>query len=300
MVIDCSAFSHLYPYKSNFLKLKNGLNLHYVDEGKGSPVFMIHGNPTWSFYYRSLVEELKNNFRTIAVDHIGCGLSDKPSTNEYGFDLESRVSDFKELVDKTCPDEKISLVVHDWGGMIGVVYALQNLEKIDKIIVTNTSGFFPPGTKNLPVRLWLLKYISLFATPAVLLFNLFSWAATFMAPHKKLGKNVKKGLVAPHNNIRNRISTLKFVQDIPLKPSDKSYDLVKFADDNLKKLLEKDMIVIWGEHDFVFDNDYYNEWINRFPKVKSYFFKDAGHYLFEDIPEKINPIIKDFLISDVK
>ncbi len=300
MVIDCSAFSHLYPYKSNFLKLKNGLNLHYVDEGKGSPVFMIHGNPTWSFYYRSLVEELKNNFRTIAVDHIGCGLSDKPSTKEYGFDLESRVSDFKELVDKTCPDGKISLVVHDWGGMIGVVYALQNLEKIDKIIVTNTSGFFPPGTKNLPVRLWLLKYISLFATPAVLLFNLFSWAATFMAPHKKLGKNVKKGLVAPHNNIRNRISTLKFVQDIPLKPSDKSYDLVKFADDNLKKLLEKDMIVIWGEHDFVFDNDYYNEWINRFPKVKSYFFKDAGHYLFEDIPEKINPIIKDFLISDVK
>ncbi len=300
MVIDCSAFSHLYPYKSNFLKLKNGLNLHYVDEGKGSPVFMIHGNPTWSFYYRSLVEELKNNFRTIAVDHIGCGLSDKPSTKEYDFDLESRVNDFKELVDKTCPDEKISLVVHDWGGMIGVVYALQNLEKIDKIIVTNTSGFFPPGTKNLPVRLWLLKYISLFATPAVLLFNLFSWAATFMAPHKKLEKNVKKGLVAPHNNIRNRISTLKFVQDIPLKPSDRSYDLVKFADNNLKKLLEKDMIVIWGEHDFVFDNDYYNEWIKRFPKVKSYFFKDAGHYLFEDIPEKINPIIKDFLISDVK
>lgn len=300
MVIDCESFSHLYPYKSNFLKLKSGLNLHYVDEGKGSPVFMIHGNPTWSFYYRSLIDEIKSNNRAIAIDHIGCGLSDKPDGKSYSFNLESRVNDFKQLVDHTCPDEKISLVVHDWGGMIGVVYALQNLDKIEKIVITNTSGFFPPNKKGLPLRLWLLKYISAFATPAVLLFNLFSWAATFMAPFKKLPKDVKKGLVAPHNNVRNRISTLKFVQDIPLKKSDESYDLVRFADENLKELLQKDMLIVWGEHDFVFDKDYYNEWIERFPKVESHFFSDAGHYLFEDIPEKINPIIKDFLISDIK
>ena len=78
---------------------RDGLRLHYLDEGEGEPVVMVHGNPTWSFYYRKLVEALTGSYRTIVPDHIGCGLSDKPGDDRYAYTLESRVDDLEALLD---------------------------------------------------------------------------------------------------------------------------------------------------------------------------------------------------------
>ncbi len=293
MTIDISEFRHLYPYKSNFHTI-NGLKYHYVDEGEGDPVIMVHGNPTWSFYYRSLINALKDNYRTIAVDHIGCGLSDKPPVSDYDYRLESRVNDLENLIETLNIEKKLTLIVHDWGGMIGLAYAVRHPEKIGRIILTNTSGFLPPG-KGIPFRLWLMRYITPLAKVATLGLNLFSKAAIYMAPFKKLPEDVRKGLTAPYNNWKNRIATYKFVQDIPLKKGDFSFDLVESVDKNLETLKNIPMLFCWGEHDFIFTMEYFFEWKRRFPEAEKHLFPTAGHYILEDEPEKVSELIKEFL-----
>jgi len=213
--INISAFRHLYPFESHYINLK-GLKYHFVDEGTGNPVVMIHGNPTWSFYYRELIKALSGNYRTIAVDHMGCGLSDKPDKNQYDYRLKSRVDDIEALIDSLELSEKITLVLHDWGGMIGMAFALRHPERIGRIVIMNTAAFLPPDGKKFPLRLRLIRDIRLFATPAVLGFNLFACSALFMASHKGLSKDVKSGLTAPYNCWKNRRATLYFVQDILL------------------------------------------------------------------------------------
>ncbi len=292
--IDTAPFRHLYPFQSHYLNL-NGLNYHYLDEGDGDPIIMLHGNPTWSFYYRRLVTALSPEYRTIAPDHIGCGLSDKPSPKKYDYVLKSRVDDLEALLDHLNLSENITLILHDWGGMIGLVYALKYPDRIARMIVTNTAGFFTPSGKRIPLRLWLIRHIAPFATLAVLGFNLFSVAALYMAAYKKLDRAVKSGLTAPYNSWNNRMATLKFVQDIPLKPKDPSYQLVESVQQNLHSLSGIPQLVCWGEHDFVFTMPYLEEWQRRFPDAEIHRFSDAGHYLLEDVPEKIVPLVKTFL-----
>jgi haloalkane dehalogenase len=293
MAIDISAFKHLYPFESK-VHIVRGFNYHYVDEGNGEPLVMVHGNPTWSFYYRYLIQELSKQYRTIAVDHIGCGLSDKPDPDDYDYRLKSRVDDLESLIDHLAFDKKITLIVHDWGGMIGMAYALRHPEKIGRIVITNTSGFFPPG-KGIPIRLWIMRYITPFAKIGTLGFNLFSWAALYMAPKKPLSADVKKGLTAPYNTWENRMATYRFVQDIPLRPGDYSYNLVKSVDDNIHKLSSIPMTILWGKHDFIFTMEYFQEWKRRFPKAPAILYPEAGHYLLEDVPEKICERIDAFI-----
>jgi len=292
--VDISSFKHLYPFKSHYMDLK-GLKYHFIEEGTGEPVVMIHGNPTWSFYYRELIKELSTHFRAIAVDHIGCGLSDKPDKNGYDYSLKSRVDDIEALFDHLELLEGVTLILHDWGGMIGMAYALRYPERISRIVIMNTSGFFPPGKKRLPFRLQLVRNLCPFATVAVLGFNLFAYSALFMASHKGLSRDVKSGLIAPYNCWKNRIATLCFVRDIPVRKNDPSYGLVKYVDENLHKLGGIPMLICWGKHDFVFDVSYLAEWQRRFPEAEVNLISNAGHYVLEDEPEKVCLLVKDFL-----
>jgi pimeloyl-ACP methyl ester carboxylesterase len=287
-------FEDLYPFESNFMNI-NGNDLHYIDKGKGKPVIMVHGNPTWSFYFRNLIKTLSKNHRTIVPDHIGCGFSDKPDAKSYDYTLESRVKDLDTLISNLDINEKINLIVHDWGGMIGLAWAIENRDRIDKIIITNTSGFFLPSDKQFPKRLWLIKNIKAFAVPAVLGLNVFSRGALYLCSKTKLSKSVKKGLVAPYNSWKNRIATLKFVQDIPIDKSDISFQMVNHVDQHLKDLKECDLMFLWGAKDFVFDLTFLNEFRQRFPQAQTHIFHDAGHYLFEDKPEETTDKIKAFL-----
>jgi cis-3-alkyl-4-acyloxetan-2-one decarboxylase len=287
-------FHRLYPFQSRFLNL-DGLRYHYLDEGQGEPILMLHGNPTWSFYFRNMVRGLSSEYRCIVPDHMGCGLSDKPGTDRYGYRLEDRVADLEKLVNHLALDQKISLMVHDWGGMIGMVFALRRPERIHRLIITNTAGFFPPKQKGLPFRLWLIRHLRPLAVPAVLGLNLFARSALYMAPKKPLSPAVKAGLIAPYDSPRHRIATLKFVQDIPVAKGDSSYDLVKWVDDRLHLLARLPILLLWGRHDFVFDTDYLAEWRRRFPQAESRLFSEGGHYLLEDQPEAVLGKVKDFL-----
>jgi haloalkane dehalogenase len=293
--IDISGIKHLYPFKSNYTEIK-GIKFHYIDEGSGNPVLMIHGNPTWSFYFRSLIKYLSPEFRAIAPDHIGCGLSGKPDSSDYDYRLKSRVEDIDLFLSRLELTGKITLILHDWGGMIGMAYAVKNPEKISSVVIMNSAAFFPPDRNmKIPLRLRIIRDISLIGNIAVLGFNLFAKSALYMASYKGLSKDVKRGLIAPYNSWRNRIATLRFVQDIPLGKNDPSYDTVKYVDDNLHRLADIPMLICWGKHDFVFTENYLAEWRKRFPKAETHIFDNAGHYVLEDEPEKISSVIEDFL-----
>lgn len=292
--IDRSPFRHLYPFASRFLDI-DGLRYHYIDEGWGRPVVMLHGNPTWSFYFRGMIRALSPDYRVIVPDHMGCGLSDAPSPRRYGYRLQNRVEDLERLLDHLALDTPLTLMVHDWGGMIGLCYAVRHPERIERLIITNTAGFLPPGNKKLPARLWLIRNLAPFAVPAILGLNLFSRAALVMAPRRRLSREVRTGLTAPYNTPARRMATLRFVQDIPLVPHDPSYPQVRHVDEHLTELSHLPTLILWGLRDFVFDADYLAEWRRRFPRAAVHVFPEGGHYLLEDEAAAVIPIVKEFL-----
>jgi haloalkane dehalogenase len=207
------------------------------------------------------------------------------------------VDDLENLLDTLGVNQNITLVLHDWGGMIGMAYALRHPERICRFVIMNTAAFLLPKGKSLPLRLRLIRNIKPFAALAILGFNVFAFGALFMASYKGLEKDVKSGLIGPYNSWKNRIATLKFVQDIPIKKKDPSYRLAKYVDDNLYRLKHIPMLILWGEHDFVFDMDFLLTWQRRFPDAKVKTFEDAGHYILEDAADRIVPMVKTFLNS---
>jgi haloalkane dehalogenase len=287
-------FAHLYPFRSHFMEI-GGLRYHYLDEGRGQPVFMLHGNPTWSFYYRRLVRALAPRHRVLAPDHIGCGLSEKPATDRYGYRLADRVRDFSHFVAALAPAGKIVLVGHDWGGMIAMAHAVAHPESIERIVLFNTAAFPVPAGKRLPLRLRAVRSTALPAALAVLGLNLFARSALWMASAHRLPPDVRAGLIAPYDRPRHRIATWKFVQDIPLRATDPSYGIVQRTGRLLRRLGRVPLLLCWGLRDFVFDIDYLNEWRRRFPHARVRAFPDAGHYVLEDVPHLIIPLVNDFL-----
>jgi haloalkane dehalogenase len=293
-IVDRNDWRPLYPFGSHFLD-RDGLPYHYLDEGRGEPLLMVHGNPTWSFYFRRLVTAFSHRWRCVVPDHIGCGLSAKPSADRYGFRLRDRVDDLSHLCDHLGLNRRVTLIVHDWGGMIGLAWALENIERIGRLVVLNTSGFLPPAGKPIPWRLRLVRDLPALAEPAVLGLNLFARGAVRMAPARPLPPAVRNGMLAPCDRPRHRLATLRFVQDIPLVPGDPSYAMVKRVDDNLDRLRGIPMLIVWGAKDFVFDLDYLAEWRRRFPEAGVHVLARAGHYLLEDEPGTVQRHIANFL-----
>ena len=141
-----------YPFVSNTLSLFNGAAMHFIDEGAGPVVVMLHGNPTWSFFFRNLVKVMvQAGFRCIVPDHVGCGLSDKPQ--DYNYTLAQRIEDVESLLDHLGIDQ-FSLVVHDWGGAIGCGLAGRRPEALKKLVLLNTGAF---RSKLIPFRIAALK-----------------------------------------------------------------------------------------------------------------------------------------------
>jgi haloalkane dehalogenase len=292
--IDISRFRRLYPFTSRFAEV-NGLAMHYVEEGRGEPLVMLHGNPTWSFYFRELIKGLSADYRCIAPDHIGCGLSARPRASEYGFRLRNRVDDIDAFFGAVGLSKNLTLIVHDWGGMIGAAFAVRRPERIARLVILNTAAFLKPAGKPLPWTLKMVRNLPVLAVPAILGLNLFARGAAWTASAKGLRPDVRAGLLAPYNSRRNRLATLRFVQDIPLSPADPGYDIVEQVDRGLLQLAAKPMLVCWGERDFVFDRDYLAEWRRRFPLAEVHSFPDAGHYVLEDVPDRLLPLLKAFL-----
>ena len=256
---------------------------------------MVHGNPSWSFLYRHLIKALSRTQRCVAPDNLGFGLSDKPADDRYAYTLESRVDDLDALLEHLGLRENITLVVHDWGGMIGFAYASRYPERIKRLVVLNTSAFLLPETKPFPFPLWMARDTALGAF-LVRGLNAFAGTASFVCcTENPMPAELRNAYVAPYDSWDNRIATLRFVQDIPLKPGDRSYDLVKSVQDGLERFQSVPMLICWGDQDFVFDHHFLAEWERRFPNAEVHRFEKAGHYILEDARESVIPLIREFL-----
>lgn len=283
-----------YPFTGRYLDL-DGLRYHYLDEGSGEPVVMVHGNPSWSFYYRNLVVALRDRYRCIVPDHIGCGLSDKPGDDRYDYTLPRRVDDLERLLDHLAITEKITLVLHDWGGMIGMAWAVRHPERIRRLVILNTAAFHLPKEKRFPLPLRICRD----TLPGALLvrgLNAFSLAASFVGCKRHpMPAELRRAYRLPYDSWRNRIATLRFVQDIPLAPGDRNYELVSAVAAGIGQFRSLPMLILWGELDFVFDRHFLAEWERRFPAAEVRRFADAGHYILEDAAEEVIPLIAEFL-----
>ncbi len=286
---------HLYPFKNHWLELE-GLQLHYLDEGGGEAVVAVHGNPTWSFYYRELVRSLRSDFRVIVPDHIGCGLSDKPGDHDYEYTLSRRIEDFSRLMDDLGLDD-LNLVVHDWGGMIGLGWAVRHPERVKRLVILNTGAFHLPKSKSFPWRLWMVRDTPL-GPLMVRGFNAFARGASHVAcTRKKLSKEVRDAYCAPYDSWAGRIATLRFVQDIPLRPGDPCYDIVSETAARLEVFRDRPVLVCWGDKDFVFDHQFLAVWQRILPGADVHRFPDCGHYILEDASDEIIPLIRQFLAT---
>ncbi|MDD5657889.1 MAG: alpha/beta fold hydrolase [Elusimicrobia bacterium] len=281
------------PFESRFF-VRNGLRQHYLDAGSGDPVVMLHGNPTWCLYYRDLAAALGGSHRVIVPDHIGCGLSDKPGDEWYRYTLASRVDDLEALLDSLGARERVTLVLHDWGGMIGMAWACRRPEAVRRLVILNTAAFGLPAGRRLP---WSLR---LCRTPlgAVLVrgCNAFAWAAgRFCCTRRPMDRALRRLYREPYGSWAERVAVQRFVEDIPLGPGDEAYALVRSVEDSLGRFAEVPALICWGLRDFVFDRHFLAEWRRRLPRAEAREFPDAGHYVLEDAGDEIIPLVSDFL-----
>ena len=280
---------NLYPFTSHALEL-DSYKYHFIDEGQGETLLMLHGNPTWSFYYRNLVLGLKHSYRCVAPDHMGMGKSDKPQN--YNYTLSQHIDNLEALVDKLGLSD-ITLMVHDWGGAIGMGFAVRHPQKIKRLVLFNTAAFL---SEKIPVRLKLCR-VRGFADIAIRGFNAFALAAVGMACKNKerMTDEVRAAYLAPYNNYANRIGTLRFVQDIPMSSDALSYSVVKNIEENLEQFKSLPVMIAWGAKDFVFNDHFLKKWQGIFPEAEVHRVQDAGHYVVEDAHERIIPWIEEFL-----
>jgi haloalkane dehalogenase len=282
----------LYPFEGRYCSL-SGVRLHYLDEGRGDPVVLLHGNPTWSFYYRDLVRALRGEHRVIVPDHIGCGLSSRPAASAYPYTLRRRVDDLDALLEGVGVGDRVTLVLHDWGGMIGMAWASRHPGRVRRLVVLNTAAFHMPRGKSLPWALALAR--SRLGPLLVQGLNLFCLGATLFGVRRTLPRRVRDAYLAPYGSWADRLGVLRFVQEIPLRPGDPGFDLVTEVQEGLHRFRHLPALICWGGRDFVFDGAFLAEWRRRFPEAEVHLFADAGHLVLEDAGGRIVPLVRDFL-----
>lgn len=288
LLFNRERWRYLYPFASQYLHLASGARMHYLDEGQGEPIVCVHGNPTWSFYYRRLVQDNRETRRVIVPDHIGCGLSDKPQ--QYNYTLQQHIANLEELLDTLRP-EPFTLVVHDWGGPIGLGYAVRHPEMVKRLLILNTAAFrsqqMYPGIA--------LARVPVLGDLLVRGLNAFLWGSFLINTKHLMENDVYAGYLYPYSSWSRRIGILRFVQDIPLKPSDTSYGTLADIEDHLDVLQDKPISFVWGGLDRVFNDHFLAEWQRRFPKAKFTRLDNAGHWITEDAPLRIQHALTQLL-----
>ncbi len=281
----------LYPFDSKFLEIPisetstDKVRLHYVEQAASDArqtIVCVHGNPTWSFTYRKILEQLKTRARVLAVDHIGCGLSDKPQ--HYNYCLEQHVGNLARLIEQL-DLRHITLLVHDWGGAIGLGAALKCPARVERFVLLNTALFPPP---YVPWR------ISACRTPGIgewgmRRLNLFARAAQNMTLHRlpRLAPEVAAGMIAPYHDWNSRIAIARFVQDIPRRKSEATWKTLSKIEEGLAMFHDRPTRIVWGMKDWCFRPECLDRIERLFPTAKTRRLADVGHYVMEEAPDEV-------------
>jgi haloalkane dehalogenase len=289
-----------YSFVPQRTEIRPGIAMSYLDEGPrdGEVVVMLHGNPSWSYYWRKLVLGLRDRYRCIVPDHVGMGLSDKPDEDRYTYTLQSRIDDVQTLLERLGITGPVTLAVHDWGGGIGFGWGLKHSAQIKRLVILNTGAFPLPSVKPLPRALRLGRDLAL-GTLLIRGFNAFSAVASFVGVERKMPRAVRRAYVAPYDSWAHRIATSRFVQDIPLGAGDAAWPLVEAMGRRLPEYADRPAFIGWGLRDFVFDRHFLDGFRAALPNAEVHAFEDANHYVLEDKAEVLVPAIRRFLDTHV-
>ena len=284
-----AGFEQEYPFRSCWFRTSDGIQ-HYVDEGTGPVVLMVHGNPTWSFAWRKLIVSLRENYRVIAIDHLGCGFSEKPQDKSL-YTLEGHIRRLAALV-QLLDLQDASLVGHDWGGAIGMGTAGRLDQRFCRFVLMNTGAFC---SQAIPFRISLCR-IPILGEIGDRALNLFARAAVTMAAETSLSPAARLGFLAPYDSWDHRIAVHEFVRDIPLSPAHRSYSTLSEVERSLEKFRTHPVQLIWGMKDWCFTpQEFLVGFQKRFPAATVLRLPDAGHYVFEDAPDQVLSRIQSFL-----
>jgi pimeloyl-ACP methyl ester carboxylesterase len=262
-----------YPFAPHFKETRAG-RIHYIDEGQGECIVFVHGTPTWSFLYRKLIKGLSAHYRCIAVDHLGFGLSDKPADGPYR--PEDHARNLTELI-TTLGLREITLVVHDFGGPIGLSYALENPSNVKRIVLFNTwmwSLAEEPQARSVDrlVRgsLGDFLYRRLNVSPRFLLPQIF-------ADRSRLTPAIHRHYLQPFPTRESRTALLALARN--LVGSSSWYETLWNKRGNLRDI---PALLLWGKKDPTFGPKARERWQTVFAKSETIDFADAGHFVPEE------------------
>ena len=274
-----------YPFDPHFFPVEEG-RLHYVDEGAGPPVVMLHGNPTWSFMYRHLVRHLAPRYRCIAVDYLGFGLSSKPPA--WSYRPERHAERVHALLD-TLDLEDVTLVVHDWGGPIGLSYALRRPERVRRLVVLNT-WMWPLGGD---VRARAFSLVVGGPVGRVLCERVNAFAR-FVMPlafgrRSRLTPDVHRHYLAPLGRPAPRKGTWVFPRALT-----GSEAWLSTLWEGRHALAGKPALLVWGMKDPAFGRAL-PRWLRVLPHARVQQLPDVGHYVAEEMGAALGPLVAAFL-----
>ncbi len=274
-----------YPFTANYFGI-NGHKLHYIDEGQGATVLFVHGTPSWSFDFRNVIKKLKQDFRCVAIDHMGFGLSDKPEYYDYTTQNHSRTLERFVLEKKL---DNLTLVVHDFGGPIGLNFAIRHPEKIKHLVVLNSWLW---SSKEDADYIRLRKILKSPLLP--FLYRYLNFSPRFILPQsfgdRKISKYLLKQYMRPFANRTQRNGALAFAKSL-LNDQDWFEELWS----RRQAITAKPALFIWGMKDPVIKPHYLDKFISGFTNSKTIRLDASGHFPQEEDPEIVTKSIHCFL-----
>ena len=290
----------LFPFESKFLDLPDGNRMHYVDEGEtdgegadaGESIVFAHGNPTWSFLYRRFIDHYRDTHRAVAMDHIGFGLSTKPTDAAY-YSIETHARNFGALMDHLDLRD-VTLVIPDWGGPIAMGWAIEHRERIKRLVVLDTMLGVSRVRVSLPWWFMLMRKRPL----GELLYgrlNLFVRGfVERMGTQRSLTEAERTAYRLPFRSAAERAGVVAFPRLIPQRPGDPTYDLLRRIEETVAEW-ELPALVVWADADAGFSAEMARQAVALLRQADGPHFVPASHYLQEDAPAEIMQQIDGFL-----
>ncbi|MEM0948687.1 MAG: alpha/beta fold hydrolase [Pseudomonadota bacterium] len=286
-----------YPFDRNFFDSPMGA-MHFVDEGKGDPVLMLHGNPTWSFLYRNIIPEIAKAHRVVAPDHIGFGLSDKPK-DEAAYSLRHHIENLEALV-LELDLRDITLVMQDWGGPIGLAVAARHPNRIKALVILNTFGFYPPIDGVDPEKLKLPPPLLLMRSKGVGDFivrrmGFFERQVMKLATATKRDRKIRNAYTGIFTSFAARAGVMAFPRMIPTNTAHPAAKVLLEETGPYLDSYDGPAKIFWGVKDPLIPIGALAAWKKRLPQAQVTEFAQARHYLQDDEPEALVSGLKEFL-----
>lgn len=285
-----------WPYAPRFARV-NGWRMHYIDEGRGPPVVLLHGNPTWGFLYRDFVAPLiAAGHRVIVPDMIGFGLSEKP-TIEEAHSLDGHIANLTALL-RHLDLSDITLVCHDWGGPTGLGFALSNPARVHALVVMSTWAWpLPPAEFHMRIFPWRLMHAPLVGPYLLGRHNALAGRGVYLSVvnREKFRAQAQAAYEAVLPDPATRLLTWTWPRWIPLDQTARAFDRFVWLEQQLQNF-RLPATIIWGREDDVFDYSTFSQrWKQLLPHAEGPHLVTGRHFLQEDSGPEIAALIVDFL-----